>query len=621
MKLMSRRPPAGYRSLTTWFVALCLALPAGAQICPFPVSPIPTGPLGRTNDPYPMFNFDHRYDHSGTHLQGVRAREKWAGGLIHNPAGTGFTPMTGVVIVDNPDPNLPMTATVDFFDPLGTPVGSVTRVIPPEGFRAFAATPLATTFGVGTARVTVTDDSPPLVGATLQHTPSFTVPLAGVPITVIDGDRPLSTNGNPPGASSMQQLQKLQDNNTRLQWVFPASDSSPVDFYNANLSWLHVVNPNSAANTIQVDLTFFDRINNAVIGPIVWRTVTLPPFGSLTEISGGHLTALGTTNPGLFEALVALYGIPGFDFDVIVDIRSRSGLSMIGDGYMADVVGPAAPGGHAIRMTSNMMSTTPGCVLTSPEFSYHQPTMGGIQQTLIIAANVGPVDAGPVTIQYFDNNNNLLSAFNVASLPPNQTLRIEPGAFGYPTGVSGFGWARIIASRSQLIGESIRETLTVSPAIPQYHKAYGEALLNLNGAEPGPGFAVAAQNPIRKVSPLVRVDSTIPTFQWPGYTVAANLATANTGPYNWSFWNANGALCGFTPFNGLPFGSSSWTYEDRLTFCGGPINLTGRFDITSGRVEGIDVLGDPFDEYGLPEFATGTPTYDGPGDIVPTFDP
>ncbi len=624
MKLMSRRPLGGYLSLTAWFVTLCFAIPAGAQICAFPVDPISTGPLGRTNEPYPMFNFDHRYDHSGTHLQGVRAREKWAGGLVHTPAGTGFTPMTGVVIVNNPDPNLLMTATVDFFDPLGALVGTVVRVIRPEGFAAVSAAPLATTFGVGTARVTVSEDSPPLVGATLQHTPSFTVPLGGVPATFVDGDRPLSTNGNPPGASSMQQLQKPQDNGTRLQTVVPMSLISRVDKWVGNLPWLHVVNPNPTPNVIQLNLNVFDRTTGTVAGPILWRTVVLNGFGSLTDFTGPHLTALGTTNLGLFEALVPLYGTPGLDFDLIIDINSLNGLSIIGDSYMADLVGPTAPGGNAIRMTSTMMSTTPNRILTNPEFSYDRPTAGGIQQTLMVVANTGAVDAGPVTIQYFDNSNTLLSTFTVPNLPPNQTLRIEPGALGYPAApaTSGFGTARIIACQP-IFGWSERETLPSNSVPAQYHKTYGEALLSLNGAEPGKGFAVAAQNPIRKVSPLVRVDSNNPAFQWPGYTVAANLATSNTGPYNWSFWNAGGTLCGFTPFNGLPFRFSSWTYEDPLTFCGGPFNMSGRFDITSGRVEGIDVLGDPFDEYGLPSFAreTPTPTYEGPGDIVPTPDP
>ncbi|MEM7585064.1 MAG: hypothetical protein AAF560_16855 [Acidobacteriota bacterium] len=617
MKLSSRRPLSGHISLTAWFVALCLALPAGAQLCPFPADPIPAGPQGRTNEPYPNFQFDHRYDHSGTHLQGVRAREKWAGGLIHTPLGTNFAAMTGLVIVDNPDPNLVMNATIDFFDALGTNVGTVFRTIQPEGFAAVAATQLASTFGVGTARVTVTDNSPPLVGATLQHTTQFSVPVGGSTTVFRDGDRPLSTNNLPPGASSKQQLQKKQDTSS-LSWVFPLSLISSVDFYVANLPWFHVINPTATANPISITLTVFDRVAGTVTGPIPWRSVTLPPFGSLTEITGPHLPALGTTNPGLFEFLVPLYSTPGLDFDVIVNITSTDGLPILGDGYMADVLGPAAPGGNAIRMTSNMMSSTPGGILTNPEFSYHNPTTGGIQQTLMMVANVGTVDAGPVTIQYFDNSNNLLNAFTVASLPPNQTLRIEPGALGYPDviqPISGFGWARVIPCQSRLIGWSVRETLPVAN-LAQYHKAYGEALLNLNGAEPGPGFAVAAQNPIRKVSPLVRVDSTIPTFPWPGYTVAANLATANTGPYNWSFFTALGALCGFTPFPGLQFGNSSWTYEDPLTFCGGPINLSGRFDITTGEVEGLGILGDPLDEYGFPGFALPVPTYEGPGDVV-----
>jgi hypothetical protein len=553
----------------------------------------------RTNEPFPMLQFDHGFVHSGTHLQGVRAREKWAGGLIFQPpAVTGFQGMSSVVIVDNPDPFLTMTATVVFFDSAGIiPSGGITTlVIPPQGHAFAPATALASSLGFGTARVTVSENSPPLVGATLHNAVSI--------IGIADRDRPLSTHGRAPGASSMQQLQEVQEQSTRL-WFGPmplSLNTGAPDFDDGNLPFFHVVNPNPQSNAIQVNVTIFDRVTGVVIGPLPWRNILLPPFGTLSEISGPHLVG---GNPGLWNAARSLL-TTGVDFDLMVEVISEDGLPILGDGYMVDLLGRAGTGSR-FRMASAMMASTPNGDLLSPEFSIDLP--GGIIQTLIGIVNVGANDAGPITVTYFDNLGSRISSSSIASLPFGQTVRVDPSLPGYPTGTRGFGSAQITSTATdpQLVGVTVREILSNSTAeIPQHHKAYGETLLQLNGSEPGPGWVDAASGFIRKVSPLVHVDLTSPTLPWPGYTTFGNFSAGNIGPYDWSFWTATGTRCNeMSAFPNVPFLATSWTYEDALIaplLCPGPNNLSGRVDHEHERIEGINVLGDPFDEYGIPGF-------------------
>ena len=102
----------------------------------------PAPPLGRSNEPFP--SGDHPFLHSGTHLQGRRAQEKYAGGLFYLPGGvTGFGGFTSAVVVDNPDPVFGVNVQIDYFDHTGFPVGSTgPHFIPPEGHHEEAASPL-----------------------------------------------------------------------------------------------------------------------------------------------------------------------------------------------------------------------------------------------------------------------------------------------------------------------------------------------------------------------------------------------------------------------------------------------------------------------------------------------
>src|SRR5215207_9469519 len=71
--------------------------------CVATANPFPTGVTATPNAPFPAndcifgsgVNGDHCFIHSSTHLQGLRAHEKWAGGLLYTPpASSGFQGFT-----------------------------------------------------------------------------------------------------------------------------------------------------------------------------------------------------------------------------------------------------------------------------------------------------------------------------------------------------------------------------------------------------------------------------------------------------------------------------------------------------------------------------------------------
>jgi hypothetical protein len=231
-------------------------------------------------------------------------------------------------------------------------------------------------------------------------------------------------------------------------------------------------------------------------------------------------------------------------------------------------------------------------------------------QTTLGLWNTGPTDAGPLTIEYFDQNGTVIQTGTIPSLPPAQSARIHPGVFGYPASPSGFGWARVSAcnASARLVGWSIAELVSPAstPSDPGNREAYGEVLAGNNDKEPGTGFAVTSGGATwtRKAAPLVRVD---PTWYWPGYTTFANDSVPNVGPYRFRFYNSAGSgTCNASGiFAGLRFPNSSTTYEDALLVnspaCVG--NFSERVDVTNGPFVGMNVLGDPFGEYGIPGFA------------------
>ncbi|MEM9386670.1 MAG: hypothetical protein AAGA68_16545 [Pseudomonadota bacterium] len=589
----SRDRALALRSVFVAAVALAAA-PASAQLCTFVVDPFPTGGSGKPAEGFPAIfgPQDHRYVHSSTHLQGNRALEKWAGGLVYNPVPTIFSGFTSAMAIHNPDPSAVCDVDVDTFDERGNPTQTDSLQIPPEQFRTVTPVNLSSVSGVGSARIRVTNpqDCPGIVGTTLMHTND----VAGL----VDPD------DFTPGASSAQQLQ-VKPETSELWWgPLPVTSSSAVDFFNGNLPTFWIVNPNDVPNTITIDVDFFDR-NTGFVVNLPWRTITLPPNGTLLDITGSHLLSIGGAAPGFFEtALSLLLPAVGADLDVTVHVASEQGLPILGDGIMTDFFGDDGADNLALntryRMATTMMANDPNWVLVNPDFSF-DPGPGGIIQTLMGVSNVGNADAGPVTVQYFDANGTQISSGTQASLPPGQTLRLQPGTLGYPAGQTGFGWVRIrgCTPTTQLVGWTVREVQDLGePGTLQFTKAYGETLLGITGAEPGNGIGVG--NTTRKVKPIGR---TTPSFPWPGYMTFVNNSVGNIGRYSFELFDQlTSTSCGSTGlFIGLPWGETSSTYEDTFGFCFG--NVSGAVDHATGEIEGIGVLGDPYSEYAIPDFA------------------
>ncbi len=598
-------------------VALCLlagstaAQPAASEatysraLIPDPVAlactsrPTASGALQRPEPPY--LRNDFGYVHSSTHFQGRLAAVKWTGGLIHTPVlDTLLSEFTSAVVVNNPDPVQSVTIRIEYFDHLGNAVGGpVSAVIPPEGTFADGADELTLDGGrgFGSARVTV-EAGPGIVGATLVH---------GARIT--DGnfevrDTDSLVNGTPaPGAASMQQLQ-LKGTNTELWWgPLPVSTVSNVDFFNGEAPIYTVVNPDDTqSNTLSIELKIFNRLTGNV-STVAWRQVTLPPRGSLTDVSGTHLFELGTSPDGLWN-VIGNYTGAAIDQDFLLHITSLDGLPILGDGIMTDFYGQNASSnlvpGERFRMASTMLARRPKKELIAPHFS-HDPGSDGIVNTLIGITNVGTQDAGIVTIEYFNANGSRHAVHAVGSLPSGESLRIEPGALGYPGNkFNPFGWVQVSSCQegAQLVGWAVREIQNVNQGTKgyQFHKAYGELLINNGGAEPGLGFALDGDT--RKAIPLLRA---VRFGDYPGYSTFVNDSVPNLGVYNWRFFDFSGFDCtSSSSFSGLPFGHSSLTYEDSLSSgCSNAKNMSGRVDHASGSISGVTVLGDPLAEYEL----------------------
>jgi len=568
-------------------------IPNTNSFCVRPLDPIPTGVSAKPNEGFPAIfgPVDHRFIHSSTHLQGKLAQVKWAGGLVYQPAGTAFDGYTSALVINNPDPIVSCVVDINYYDAAGTVVQQTLGLtIPPEQLRTDAPTLLAASagnLGVGSAEVTVTNGCPGIIGAVLMHTNNV--------LGITDPD------DFGPGAASKQQLQ-VKPSRTELFWgPLPVTNVTAIDFFNGNAPAFWVVNPNDVANTVRVDLTVFDRATGNSF-TINWRTVTLPANGALFEASGPHLAAIGSANPGLWNQIISLYFPPlGLDWDLIVHVVSEDNLPILGDGLMTDFVGDDGGDnlviGGRYRMASTMLANNPNWLLVDPDFSYDP---GGIIETYIGVANVGTIDAGPVAIEYYNAAGTRISTGTVSSLPPNTSIRIEPGTFGYPTAQVGFGWVRIFGCKpsADLVGWTVREVQDF-PGVSQFQKAFGETLLHTTSAEPGVGFTAGGMT--RKLKPISRVN---PFFFWPGYTTFVNQSIGNIGAYNFELLLDSATFsCGVLgPFAGLPWAETSSTYEDSFNICN-PTNISVAVDHTSGEIEGIGVIGDPLVEWLIPGLA------------------
>jgi hypothetical protein len=112
----------------------------------------------------------------------------------------------------------------------------------------------------------------------------------------------------------------------------------------------------------------------------------------------------------------------------------------------------------------------------------------------------------------------------------------------------------------------------------------------------------------RKVASLARVSP----WWWPSYHNFANNSVGNVGNYWFRFYGlAGNDVTNYAnqPYAGLPFGSTSFTYQDGLNPQVNVFfdqNVSGRVDVTNGSVIGVSAIGDPMREWGIPFYPNGT---------------
>lgn len=585
---------------TLLFIVLAAPVTARAQGCLVQPTPVPSGPVGR---PAEGFNVpgDYFWVHSGTHLQGAPATEKWAW-AFYTPAGTPFSGFRTAVVVDNPSSTAAVTVRIEYRDTSGNPLLPWNTVtIGPQCFYTEQATPIATGNGFGSVRV-VSVDGHEFVGVTEHHSYTF----AGI----VDPDYLV------PGLASMQQLQMIQHSATTLYGgPFPVTTAGdPYAFNYANIPVFQVVNPNNAVNNLTVSLA-----SPQLGGVFSVTAVTLPPFGSYLDMT-------------LFNAVVPIYAAvppPLLNLDVVATITSNDGLPILGESLMMNFADQSMTLLKRFRMGSAELGSSPALVALNPELTF--TTGGPPVHTLMAITNVANGNIGPVQIQYRSQGGALIGTDTLAAFPAGAVQRIapgEPGIVNYPQGVWDFT-VRITACQPGLIGWTMRE-IEPQDGEPYFHKAYGEPLMNTMGAEPGKGVPVATlgQTLIRKVSPLERIAA--PTDYpdwWPHYNAIANYSVANINSY-WfrSFRRLGGGVCAETtnfapqPFAGLPWSQASFTFKDGVAV---PLALPpfttehmGTVDHRNGSIIGIDVIGDPLREWGLGFPEGPTPEETQPSDVL-----
>ncbi len=566
--------------------------------CPLPIDPIPSGPVARPAEFFPGPG-DYDWVHSGTHLQGEPAHEKWAWGF-YNPPGR-FSGFRTAVIVDNPFPGTTAIVDIEYRDTAGNLLATTFGVtIGPECYHTEQATPLAAAGGLGSIRVIATDGTTPFVAATIHHSYTF----AGQ----------LDTDFLSPGLASMQQFQKVQPQaSTLYAGPFPATTlgADPLAFNNGNLPTFQVINPNPFP--VNLNVTWSSPQLGGVFNTAV---VPLAAFGSYMDL-------------WLFNALVPLYVPPTpLNLDVVVTVTTDEG-PILGEQLMLDFFDQSMSPFTRFRMGSAMMESTPSYIVLNPELTHS--SAGPPVNTLMAIANVGAGNAGPVRIQY-RSQGGALAVDVVPNLPPGGVVRIGPGqpqTPNYPAPLFWDGTTRILACDT-LIGWTMRE-IEPDPngSGQQFRKVYGETLDNTTGAEPGDGFVVTTlgQNLVRKASPIERIAWPFAGLPWwPGYNAIANYSVPNILNYWFRSFAGTGAPLSCSestnfatqPFAGLPWSQASFTFKDGVAT---PLALPpftvehlGTVDHQDGSIIGIDVIGDPLEEWGLgfPPFEPGDP---GTGDL------
>jgi hypothetical protein len=603
-------------------VAATACLLAGRTLAQCPPDPTPTGPI---DEPGQVFDVrEYAFVHSSTNLQGYPAHEKTAAGLFWNPPGTFGTTIPNVyrafssaVTVNNPSNTMPTRVFIDYFDPAGNPpITTGPHPIAPEGTYVEAATPLGLMGGVGSAVVRTVDASvdAPIVAASLHYFDSIGVPGWGI---VQDPD-PSS-----PGEGSYQQLQVAPDAGWLFGGPYRITNMAPTDFENGSAPIFMIANPNPFPVTFAIGILAAGP--GGIITGLTSQTVTLNARGMILDDSMWQAA-------NQFTAGVGPTG--QYDFDLI--LIAVSDFPLVGDALVIDAFGDGPPNnlnlGKKMRMVSSSLANDPTDRLIAIDVSRFAPidAMPPMIDSVVHVCNAGFNPSGAVLIEYFDRLGNPLPSDNVPSLAPGATLHIGAGQAqtpNFPVNEWNF-WLRVTAGcdgGDTLIGWTQRE---IGPAPPpqtghQFFKAYGEELTGPNDLEPGLGIPlVSANDPnfpdgpfARKASPLVRIQ---PSGFWPGYTTFINdRSLPNIGDYFYRFFDLAGVDVTdymFQPFAGLLWGASSLSYEENESAVPSfAINASGRVDrptVDEGDLaefDGINVLGDPFGEYGI----VGDPKYPG----------
>jgi hypothetical protein len=634
-------------SLLLSSLAVLAARSAMAQtFCP----PIDFPALGPTDSPSNGFSIDeYSWCHSSTNLQGYPAYVKTAASLFYNPPGdlgTGvpqaFGAFSSAVIVNNPHNQLPTHVRIEYRSPAGVILGTTPVIfIPPNGTFVEPANRLlqAGGTGVGSARIVVENPEvdAPILGATLHYFDSIFVPGWGI---VADPDIfTISTGATlpAPGEGSYQQLQATPEQGYGDGLIFAGpfhiTNGGVTDFENGSVPVLSIANPHYVPVSCMIVVFGSDATNPLAL--ISSRFINnLPAGGSVLD------TSLWT---GVNQLMSQSMGTYDFNLSVVVIAVDGTGQprQLVGDALVIDAFGnspnPAQRNlvlGGRMRMTSSMFADQPSGTLIAHEVGSFTPPGGNVPMLASAThiVNVGFAPTSQLTIEYFNRTGQLVGTDTVTSLPTGSVLHIgqgQPDSMNFPQNLWN-GWLRVTSANcaDRLIGWTHREIGPLPPSQPanrQFRKAFGEEMLGANRLEPGLGLILTSDLPVgeilnRKVMPLVRTTpNAFPSF-WPGYTTFTNTGfTDNIGDYWYRFYDfAANDQTNYTiqPRAGVASRATSLAYEDsdfpvftpQLCLSNG--NRSGRVDTLIPNVfplasnfDGINVLGDPFWEFGIPGFA------------------
>lgn len=583
-------------------------------------------PTGVHQDPAELFDAQHYLTTAGMPLQGNLASTKYApimvpwNQLTSTPSPNGnVADFQTVYIINNPDSTLPLMVDVAFFEANGTLAGGHSHTIMPKGHIQRRVDIGDLSGPQGMIQVKVDNDSPSreFVGATTYWATQVINPLmpAGSGTTRIAL-----------GMSSMQPLQEYQSNvsETVRFGPIPVRLLSGIDSVNGLLAFQNVCNPTTVVNNITV------TVRGGLSGPVS-NNYTINPNGTLSLFDTWNYAV------SAFPTLTQ-------DHDIVVEIKSTSGIPVLGENIFLDLfegnaAAPVSSGGSAggagagegqegvpqgtflarARMSSMMLGYTPKSTLINPELTDSTYTGVALMQSTMGICNVDSGDAGPIAIEYFDNLGFPLGIDTITNLPQFSSAVIGPGLYqspNFPSNVSGVfkGSVRISASNGPIIGWANRasenENFSDDP------KMWGELLHRAGGVEHATGWLAGGVR--NKIAPLVlnKFGDVLPS-----YIAFANHRSSNTDAYAMQFHDLAGFKTGSAIYAGLPWRTTCFSYLEQLITL--PVSVFSQTNnhhhnaLVSTRtksVEGIQTIGGRIQFY--LHFDGEVPIYPGPGDTL-----